>query len=245
MENQFTKSNTLYVILVAVMTISVSCILLESEATIYDGRGYFTISPDTIIEDLLEGKEGVFIPRESSPFVSYPELGNPVQWSIQEYIFIAQSVNELIWGNSLTNWELNMVRGDWHCEYYYSGPQSAEFRLFRIGGNNEKSRYVSTIEIIPRRSLVTWHKEEHFPVILNWKNIDMNKIDISMEEAVEIAEKNGGYEARTNVKNECSITAILNPESPIYHGWIVSYRKDYGERFELYHINPKTGKIIK
>jgi len=89
-----------------------------------------------------------------------------------------------------------------------------------------------------------WGAGANYPRSLfgGWKNLDLQKMKITVEKALEIAEETGGKQARITVNNECRIYALLGPYSP---GWLVTYSsfKDLSidEVFEI-SINPYTGE---
>lgn len=69
--------------------------------------------------------------------------------------------------------------------------------------------------------------------------IDLNKIYISADEVLGIAEENGGKAARQNVNNNCELYLLFNKN------WEVVYASEAnGLSLLEIVINPYTGKII-
>lgn len=79
-------------------------------------------------------------------------------------------------------------------------------------------------------------------VFSGWKYINLDKLKVTAEEALEIAENNGGQQARLTIKNRCRINLLLGPyPSP---NWWISYSQNISakEIFEM-KIDAYTGKF--
>ena len=250
MRNRYSIPRRVFIIVVVTFCVSFAflmkkvIILLEGENLINEGNRYFTISPDTILTDLLVGRGGVFIPSETYPNISHPDEGEPVQWGIEDYIFISESVNEMAEEGSPGDWKYNMISAQWDCEYFDFGPQSAQFRLIKIHKVKSTSfRIENHITVLPRRDSIMIYTQEYSPVIIKRAIIFPEKLKISMGQAVDIAEENGGNKTRSEVKNQCSFYAMLNPENLSYDGWIIRYLNYSDETLDYYYINPETGSV--
>ena len=252
MNNNNPRLHQQIIIIGFVLAVGVSCALLlekiiiyfEGEILIDDYSGYFTISPKNILTDLSAGLEGDFIPSDTPPHVSFPNEGDPVRWDIDDYMLIAHRVNEMFEKDSPGDWEFNMISGDWDCEHIDYGPQSAHFRMFKVYKTKKESfRMVNSIRILPRRNSIIWYIREESPVLFNWAVIDPRRLNISMGEAVEIAEENGGKETRAEEIDQCSLHVLYNPDGSFYGGWRVEYQNAISDRLDLYLISPETGEV--
>jgi hypothetical protein len=214
-----------------------------SEETRYDGREWYTIHSDTILQDLLTGNPGVFILKEDD---SYTSIGEPVEWNVEDYEFIAEVFHELTSGESLDNWQLSGVMFSWDCEHFDKGPQEALLRYIKIEKIREtESRFLSHVFIEPRRNELSGGIIEFYPRVLRWEVADPAKT-IGVEEALHIAESNGGSEFRGAVDNHCEITASYYPKDFLdlgYDGWVVDYDNSSPGMEDTYYINPKTGEV--
>jgi len=216
---------------------------LLGEETRYDGREWYTIDSDTILQDLKAGKSGVFILKEDD---SYTSIGEPVEWRVEDYEFIFKVFHELTSGESLDNWQLSYLMFSWDCEHFDKGPQEALFRYVKIEKIREReSRFVSHVLIEPRRNELSGGIIEFYPRYLRWKVADPANM-IGVEEALHIAEVNGGSDYRASVDNQCEITASYYPDDNLdYNGWEVSYENDSpGVVDKYYYIDPKTGELV-
>ena len=116
------------------------------------------------------------------------------------------------------------------------------FKTIQLVGE-EETRIEHWITIIPAKNLVYIVKVEYQPNVRRKKPIDLEQYRITADEALQIAERNGGHEARTAVGNDCEITAF----SPTVNGggWEINY-VNYPDNFvkSLYGIaiDPQTGK---
>jgi hypothetical protein len=74
--------------------------------------------------------------------------------------------------------------------------------------------------------------------------INLSKLSVDAEKAVQLAEQNGGLEARMKVNSECKIYAMLGDS-----WWLVFYElatssNDYDVLLKI-NIDPMTGKFEK
>ena len=76
--------------------------------------------------------------------------------------------------------------------------------------------------------------------LIGWKNIRLSQLQITAEDALTIAEENGGKETRQLVDNECRIHARLAGD----HTWqILIYQNDTGSSLFRMVIDPSSGTI--
>ena len=121
------------------------------------------------------------------------------------------------------------------------GLTGSDFQYFKT--DFDKGKVLDTwreIEISPKYAFVAWGggaKYRH--PLLGWKSIDLNRLKVTAEDAIRIAEENGGREARLRAQNRCNIHLLLMPER--YKGWLIDYQSaDFEIQIDLY-----TGKVIQ
>jgi hypothetical protein len=215
--------------------------LFEEEVS-YGGPDLYTIDWDTILQDLKAGKTDVFVLQEDYPDIRY---GEPVEWSSEDYFFIAKVFHEWTSGETLDNWQLNGLLFSWDCEIFDKGPQNAYIRYIKVEKVRErKSRFLSEVRINPRDKDFFGGQTEHYPRKNRWKVIDTTKA-ITVDEALNIAERNGGSQFRESLNHECNITVSYFPDSSLsYDGWDVHYFDDiWGDKGYTIHIDPMTGEV--
>ncbi len=227
-----------------IASLTFSCGILDPETMVYSKNEYFSIDPGTILAALDQGKTDVFTPQDKTPFEASPTLGTPVHWSTSDYFRIAAALHELLWGESLETWQLDRMSYGMDCAYLHNGPQDANIEFFKEARMNDReSRFVSELIIEPRRNSVVGHITKYSPQRVRWQVIDQTEFKISFEDALQIAELNGGAEARLAVENACEISIILNPDEFYYQGWQVEYFNTAGDTLVLNCIDPLTGEL--
>jgi len=210
----------------------------------YRDYGFFRINPETILTSLNKGETEVFLPEERNieddVWGGPALLKLPTPWVQSDFFLVAEELNQFVWNDTLDNWALYEMWFEGNCEDGPKGFKGGGFTYFRTAFSEGRIRYVTRLLAMePEYLNVTWGGGalfRHPP--LGWKSINLSKIKITAEEAVKIAEENGGREARLKVENKCEISASMLPRN--WYGWWVSFGYD----FELY-IDPYTGEIIK
>ncbi len=91
------------------------------------------------------------------------------------------------------------------------------------------------IDLIPWNGVAAWAGDGNFstPFIFGWQNIELTKFKTTAEQAVRIAEENGGKAARLN-DDKCQVSASI-----IENDWFVNY---FRETFSVF-IDPFTGEV--
>jgi len=219
---------------------------LMDEELRMDSTQIYTFDSDTILQDLKVGKTDVFILQDYRTYRRNMDLGEPVEWSLEDYEFIFKVFHELTFGESLDDWQLSGLFFSWDCEHFDKGPQEALFRYIKIEKIREKeSRFVSHFYIDPRVNELDGGQIEFYPRYFRWKVADPANM-IGVEEALQIAEANGGSDFRASVDNVCEVRASYFPENHLaFNGWEVSYENDSpGVVDKYYYIDPKTGEVV-
>src|SRR5574341_496161 len=203
--------------------------------------GYYKIDPQTILKSLDNGETKVFAPETASP--EDPIFDKYFSWRQADYTKVTAALHEFVWNEGLNDWKLyNMYFGT-PCHDNLSGFELGKYYYFKtIFHKNGQVDYAGRgFLITPQYGDVEWGTGPNYPhPILGWKSVNLNKVKITAEEALTIAEQNGGKEARLYVKNECNITAQLSGNS----GWrIFVYRNDTGSSIFRLEIDPSTGEI--
>jgi hypothetical protein len=90
---------------------------------------------------------------------------------------------------------------------------------------------------------VDWGKgNTRFPrPLFGWKSIDIKRLKVTAEGALQVAEMNGGKDARLAVGNKCRISLLL-PSNISNGDWDVFYNTDGTRTIFQVIINPYSGK---
>jgi hypothetical protein len=209
----------------------------------FSETGLFRMDPGTVIASLNKGNVDVFLPdsRSLEDRVNGTVLYDaPVSWSQSDNLKIVSALDGFVWGDTVGRWNLFSMTFSTDCQSDLNGVSGSVFKYFKT--NFDKGRITYTwrqIEINSEYAYVAWGGGAEFAhPLLGWKSIDLSGLKISAEDAIRIAEENGGRETRSNVQNQCNIYLLLMPER--YSGWLVDYQST---DFEI-QIDPDTGEII-
>jgi len=231
-------------VLVLMFTLSsiLACNIEERRSTLPVEYDTYIIDTSSILMSITQGKEDVFMPVTSSESEEIPSEF-PVNWKQADYLVIADALHEVVWSTSLKNWELNSMDFGLPCNKKMYGLQYGHFVFYDTQDTEDGSdRIVHNIVIDPERSSVNVWALRYSPVVIRWETIDLTKAVITADDALQIAEANGGTETRNKVDNDCYISVSLVPDSAGYDGWTVSYYQNPGTLLEIY-IDPITGDI--
>jgi hypothetical protein len=253
--NKATKRKWIILIVVLFLTVSVIYVYepfapgnkrpLSLSSPSYTDTGLFRIDPGTILMSLEKDDTDVFLPDSRTLDDRYngPILYNePIGWSQSDNLKIVSALNQYVWKDTLDSWKLYGMIFNVDCQDNLNGLPGGDFEYFKT--DFDKGKIIDTwreIEIAPEYSWVAWGGGAEFPhPILGRKSIDLNRLKVTAEEAIRIAEDNGGRDTRSRVQNRCSIHLSLRPQG--FNGWVV----DYGSSsdFEI-QIDPYTGEVIK
>lgn len=223
--------------LVFMMSI-VSCGLYLKEEIKELDRSYYSLngsSVQQIIEDLSESN---LLQLETAPLGKI-NPDNLVLWSSSDFNVILNLINTTIWTETEGDWKLHYLSYAWSCQFLAYGPQSASAIYYLI---NPDSRYSSDIYLHPTQDFFAIVRKIHTPRIGQWEEIDLSKTQIMPEEALKIAEANGGLSFREGIENQCTVNVIHN--ASYFDGWQILYSPNEGMALVI-KINSKTGKIIE
>jgi len=201
-------------------------------------RGYYKIDPESILTSLSNGETKVFAPEIASP--DDPIFEKYFSWQQSDYTKVTAALHEFVWGEGLNDWKLYSMYFSTPCHDNLSGFELGEYYYFKtIFYKNGRIGYAGRgFLVTPQYGDVEWGSGPNYPhPLLGWKSVNINKVKITAEEALAVAEQNGGKDARLLVKNECNITAKLLGQS----GWrIFIYKYDTGSSIFRIEIDPST-----
>lgn len=212
----------------------------------YMETGLFKINPETILASVDQGETDIFLP-DSRPIderLNGPILyTKPILWRQSDHLKIARALSQYVWKDNLDNWKLFDMIFLIDCQDNLNGLPRGDFSYFKT--TFEKGKIVDTwreVEIAPAYLWVAWGDGAKFAhPIFGRKSIDLSRLKVTAEDALKIAEEQGGREARLRAQNQCDIYLSLAPEG-LRKGWWVSYNTS--ENFEI-RIDPYTGEVIK
>jgi len=220
---QYQHTKTWIFVLGLTFLISISCIScsLRREEIVLEEEGYYLINPDTILAEIAQGKTDVFTQQNIPPETQISNSFNTVQWNQEDYLDIIRALYSFVWNESIEDWNIRHILFSMNCEDINSGPQFAYFILYRVDNVREtESRFERQIYIDPSNGSVKWSEVEYYPNLVHQRPIELAQYKVSISNALQIAERNGGEKARTGVDNNCIVrTQLFNSNNQ----WRVSY----------------------
>lgn len=234
------KTNTQLIFLMFLMYLLTACYLEESKSSVPLPHEEFRIDPATILEDISQGKKEIFIPLENQIPANEIEY-IPVNWFQEDYLVIANSIHGFVWGEELNDWKLNSILFYLQCKEVPSGSQSVYITYFKlIEIDTEEYRLVHNIVVQPQEKKIGAWAEKYSQLTATWEEYKLSEFNITSDEALQIAESNGGKLFRERINNACSMAISLNRKIRNDKDWIVTYYSDNSD-FEFI-INTNTGE---
>jgi hypothetical protein len=243
-QGKFTYSMTFAV--VVLLSAMLSCTVGEEEQQTNLFSLYYTIEPTSLLESLQRGKVA-FTPMSQRPELLPFDQQVTVNWHLADYFYIANALYEGVLGKTLQGWQLSGMDFRLACSRVQNGFQNGRFRFFNVvKDGDQESRLERFIDIDPRHNFVHVSETKYSPNLIDWKSIDMAQLKISADQALQIAESNGGEEKRASVNNACNISLLLTLDRTDTWHWRVYYaRSDDRTLFFDILIDPYTGEITE
>ena len=209
--------------------------------------GKYQFDPQTIFSSLDQGKLDVFTPildDSATIDVKY----NGIAWTQDDFLRIANVLSQQVWAEplDLNGWITYHIRFNGDCNAKFNGFNEFKLTYYKTIKTGWEMRYIArTITLKPIVGLALWGGDGEFsaPKLLGWSGIALTKFKITADEAVRIADENGGREARQG-SDKCAVYVM--PVETFYsnHGddWHVQY-SNTKPSFSIY-INPFTGEVL-
>jgi hypothetical protein len=209
----------------------------------FNDTSYYKINPETIMRSLDRGETGVFLPELATP--QAPKVEAPFTWHQSDYLRIATALYQFVWKETANGWNVYFIQFETSCQDYSMGFGLADFYYFKTIFMNGQIEYAAReIRITPESGEVSVGEDANFPhPLVGWRSINLGTLKLSADDALQVAEQNGGKEFRSNARNDCRIHVNLNPNVD-RADWLVFYSVSDGSIFEVY-IDPYSGGVVK
>ncbi len=198
----------------------------------------YRIDPKTILEKLDQGGQEVFTPVLVTP-VDYEKIyQQPFQWMQADYLKIANALHLYIWKEPLEDWLLYDMSFYGDCRYNPVG-----FDLFKsifIKYDGARKYTAHEIDIYPLYAGVSVAEETNLEQpMFDLGSVNLNKLKVTVDDALRIAEENGGRNFRLAIKNQCNMSFRISSNNQV---WYINYsNQDSSSVFEM-SIDPYTEK---
>lgn len=208
----------------------------------YSSIGFYKINSETILTHLNGAEENIFTLLEEDPNRAEDSIWTPISWRQEDFQNIANALGEGIWDDpmDLGEWDIYSIYFRGNCKGEQISFYSADITYFKtIEVNGKKVYSTRYIEIRPEYSWIRVGSGAIYsrPILHRWKGVCLDDANVSAEEALIIADENGGKEARL-IGSPCSIFVSSSRfRSDI---WEVSYLTN--PILEI-NVNMNTGKF--
>jgi hypothetical protein len=203
--------------------------------------GVFTYDRSTIL------KSTVILPHQfttTTDLIAMGHLtGTPVEWSMGDYLHVRDLfVIQLTPGES-TDWKISKLFFKLNCDQTSSGFQMGNTESFRRDTDGHFSyrteRHVTTF---PQYERLMYTETQFEPDILKVDSIDISRLKVTADDALRIAERNGGSAARAEADNRCNIYVTMLGWRG--HYWEVEYAFGAGDRKNYtVNVDGETGEV--
>jgi hypothetical protein len=233
-------------ILLLVFLFLQACTLLGDSQDYPNGineiSGDYQINPDTILDELNKGEINVFSSMVATPSLD-DELLPPgsFEWTQEDYLSISKALGQYVWKDDMADWSVYYISFEKDCLDEGDGFDSFDIIYYKAVKVDSENLYdTREINIRPLAKMVTWGSTSGYPrsFLSNWLNVDLRNFKVTADSALQIAENNGGKDARFRVNDSCLI--LVSSPYNNRNVWSVSY---YGT--SLFHtvVNPYNGKF--
>jgi hypothetical protein len=219
-----------------------SCYLNDKETSYSRGEGRYTFDPATVLAALARGEEDVFVAYEGTPGPTAAVQQAPVCWGQAGFLHLVQALHQQVWHDRAEDWGFRILIFLLDCEDV-PFPQQFGAILFRPappGKDGRTRRFERHINIDLRQGTIEWHESEISP---NWHTLpplDLDRITVTAEQALQIAEQQGGRDARLGVGNECQVrlTVVGGLRD---NDWEVDYARTVSAPLFTIRVDEQTG----
>lgn len=207
-------------------------------------EAYYTFDPESILTLVAQDDPDAFEMQSDGfePVLTVPEV--TVEWSQTDYLQIAGALHEKITNESITDKRLHFLNFGAECKKVEEGPQQAVFELYEIEHSFfKRNGNRVTINIDPITGSI-WFQTERIPsseIKGYLSSIDLSNLTILASNAFQIAEMNGGRDARLEIQNDCLVSAILAPDGAAPDWKIRYFNRESSHIFEI-TINEHSGE---
>lgn len=211
----------------------------------YDVTGYYDINPETLFDATGQVKSETIIPSSEEIWNREEPYYDDVSWTEEDYIKIVDIISRDIWKEPFdqNEWKVLSISLQQSCDSDLQGFYDFDIVYYRDAGVEFWHRRYETrlVEIYSWQGIIRWG-EGYFSnaVLPGWGNTNLKNFNLTAEDALQIADTNGGGNARKDVDNNCYISVRSDRFSPLKNKkwevgyWMAGYRM---------RIDPFSGKF--
>ena len=174
----------------------------------YDEIRHYTFDPEMILTVLDQGRGEIFepIPDYAKSYVFPP---GSFAWQQKDYLKIVGALNQVASKETLEDWEIFLMIFARNCADNPVGFDDLRITYFKTDGDQYTTQ---EIDVYPLAKGAEWGGNASFPrpFLSGWKSVDLEKMKVTADDALQMAEANGGEKARLAAKNQCKILESLS-----------------------------------
>ncbi len=199
----------------------------------YYDSGYYEIHPGTILESLSQKKNDLFTPASEEIWNRDEPHYEVITWSQSDYLKVADALSREVWHEplDLKEWKVLYLDLEQDCVDNPLGFYEFSIVYFQNSGIGFWSREYQTrlIEVYTWRGLIRWGEASFSDALLpGWGNADVYNFKVTADNALFVADNNGGSKVRQKAHNACWIAVWVNNYPPVNgysnNDWLVDYR---------------------
>lgn len=217
----------------------------NSLTNIYNAEGrIYTANPETILDELSNQDFSSLVLVDEA---DHSESWEPVDWSTDDFIFAANMLHQLVWEESTDTWKMSGISFEYDCQSIENGPWDAMVQYHKFVRTRSRlyfSGLSSVITIDSKYGYFITDTKEFYPTskIFGIGGFVYSDLEVTPEEALQIAEEQGGEDFRESVNNMCTIDVDYLPSTYSKNNWRIIYKN--GDERLNFLINPKNGEVI-
>lgn len=213
-------------IIVILMIFYVGTILLRinapynhfSVAANYNESKHYLIKPDTILEEVSLGKSDVFSPLVDNQMLDDQSDKNYI-WTQSDFFSVASVLDRYAWHNTQEKWLVSNILFRGNCTSPDLGFDTFSVWYFYLVDTREYKPRKVGIFLQINEVEAGEHTASPIP-LFGIEGFYINDLEVAADEALRIADENGGIRTRLQIENKCNIFAAINS---IKEGWQIIY----------------------
>lgn len=214
--------------------------------SVFPESGIHKINSEEILLELEDGNTDVF---EQAPGLEIdtstiiPLKPGSYTWKQADYLLIANAYHQFIWGEPLYDWYIYQLDFGGACrDHQEEGFDGGSIIVYKKDKDLPSSYITHFIGIYPLFGEIEWGDASFRKPLFGWKSINLERLRITADAALEIAESQGsGAAFRSQINNMCAISVRLQPNPGMYNGWKIYYWGNYGKKDLYIRVNPIFG----
>jgi hypothetical protein len=201
-----------------------------------DRWGYYQFDSQTILASLDQSKTDLFTPLAMAPDDVDVYYDN-IAWTQADFLRVASALSQKIWNEplNLDGWAIHSFYFLGRCSDNFGGFNDFKIVYYKTIKTGWKTVYSARyLTLTPWRGTVVWAGDGEFSeiFIFRWGNTELTRFKTTAEQAVQIANKNGG---KVN-QDRCRIFADVREGD-----WRIEYETDTA-LVDIF-INPFSGEV--